>query len=223
MIGSRNERDVRYLLAGSGLVAAAGFVALARAVARGDTDAFDRRARRKTPKRRQHPALARAAELAGPLGKWYVQGPVAAMIARRAEPRSRAAARAISLASATSAALAFGLQRALPSHAAPPGRHKPNQPSFPSKHALQTAAVGLTTAWALSREMDGPARVLSPAAALVPLAIGAGRMVLDRHWASDVVGGWVAGVAVAAGCALLYETLEDRRPLASRVLRRVRR
>jgi membrane-associated phospholipid phosphatase len=37
------------------------------------------------------------------------------------------------------------------------------------------------------------------------LAAGAGRLLLDRHWTSDVVGGYFAGIAWGATCAGVYE------------------
>jgi membrane-associated phospholipid phosphatase len=37
-------------------------------------------------------------------------------------------------------------------------------------------------------------------------------VVLGWHWSSDVIGGWITGLGVAAECALAYERLVNRDP-----------
>lgn len=37
------------------------------------------------------------------------------------------------------------------------------------------------------------------------LATGLSRLILDRHWASDVIGGYCAGIALGATRAGIYE------------------
>ena len=44
-----------------------------------------------------------------------------------------------------------------------------------------------------------------PLATVAPLLIGTSRVYLDVHWATDVLGGWSVGAAVAAISALVYE------------------
>ena len=51
---------------------------------------------------------------------------------------------------------------------------------------------------------------INPFVAAWPLVVGITRLYRDRHWASDVLAGWVAGTAVAATSALLYESLKAR-------------
>jgi undecaprenyl-diphosphatase len=51
--------------------------------------------------------------------------------------------------------------------------------------------------------------IAAPVALAVPVASGIGRLYLDRHWSSDVVAGWLAGLSVAAACAGVYEALSD--------------
>jgi undecaprenyl-diphosphatase len=41
-------------------------------------------------------------------------------------------------------------------------------------------------------------------AILIPLVIGVSRVYLDAHWATDVLGGWSAGLFIAALSAGLY-------------------
>jgi undecaprenyl-diphosphatase len=94
--------------------------------------------------------------------------------------------------------------------------HRARFDSFPSGHTTGATALALTTAIILNRE-----RMLSPrsAAALAigaPLLMGAYRVVADDHWATDVVGGWALGSAIAL--ASVRDLSKSRR-----VRRRVRR
>ena len=68
-------------------------------------------------------------------------------------------------------------------------------PAFPSGHALGSAALWLTVAWLVRDRMGrGPALAL---AVLVPLLVGASRILLGVHWPSDVVAGLALGWCVA--------------------------
>jgi undecaprenyl-diphosphatase len=196
-------------LLGIGAASAAGFALLARSVARRETDGVDAAARRKAPRPRG-PRVKKLAELTGPLGKPWLLGPASAALAAYTRPSSRAAATAIGLSSAASTALCRVFDRTLPHRPAPPGKREDrDEPSFPSGHALQTTAVALTTAYVLSREGKANAWIAAPAAAVLPLVSAGGRVTLDRHWASDVAGGLLAGLTVAACCAAAYEMLPD--------------
>ena len=122
----------------------------------------------------------------------------------------------------SAAALSLGLRRAGVPHAAdvfaaacmvfvagetlkrmigrrrPPG-HQSNKTkqSFPSGHTASTAAVTLTTAIVLARaRVVSPRRALAAAAAMTS-AMAESRLVLDEHWASDVVAGFALGAATA--------------------------
>ena len=197
-----------YLLLGVSVAAAAGFAVMARKVARHETSAVDAKVRRETPKRRSR-KTKRAAEALGPLGKPWLHGPVAAVLAAYTRPRSRAAAAAIAMSSAGSAGLSKVFERVLEQRKQPPGHPEPDEQSFPSGHAMETAAVALTSAYVLAREGRADAWIAAPAALALPILSGAGRVYLDRHWASDVVGGLLAGVSVAAMCAAAYELGPD--------------
>ncbi|HEY2026360.1 MAG TPA: phosphatase PAP2 family protein, partial [Gemmatimonadaceae bacterium] len=72
-------------------------------------------------------------------------------------------------------------------------------------------AVLATSAYLLAREDVAPAFVVVPIAAMAAAGTGWSRVALGWHWGSDVVGGWFAGISVAAGCAALYEWLRDDR------------
>jgi undecaprenyl-diphosphatase len=53
------------------------------------------------------------------------------------------------------------------------------------------------------------AEVAVPAAAFLAAMTGASRVALGWHWGTDVVGGWLTGIAVAAGATALYDELSD--------------
>jgi undecaprenyl-diphosphatase len=86
------------------------------------------------------------------------------------------------------------------------GRGK-TEPAFPSGHTTDATAVLATSAYLLVREGLVSAHVVVPVAILLALGTGVSRVVLGWHWGTDVIGGWLAGIAVAAGAAGLYEVL----------------
>jgi membrane-associated phospholipid phosphatase len=195
------------LLVASALTGAA-FAALTRGVTTHATAYNDGRARRRFPKRRRR-LTKRAATMIGPLGKDWVQGPLALAATGYLWQRGAGDRAAIpALSAVTSIALTRTFERTLRPRRPPPGRHSPTEPSFPSGHSLQTAAIALTTAYVLGRE-----RIAHPAAAIAlgllpPTISGLGRLYLDRHWTTDVVAGWLAGISVASACAALYEAMD---------------
>jgi membrane-associated phospholipid phosphatase len=79
--------------------------------------------------------------------------------------------------------------------------------AYPSGHTADATAVVLTSAWLLAHE----GILALPVGFLIGWAIaavtGASRVALGWHWATDVIGGWLTGVAVAACCVLLYGAL----------------
>jgi undecaprenyl-diphosphatase len=81
------------------------------------------------------------------------------------------------------------------------------EPAFPSGHTADATAVLATGAYLLVREDILPTHIAFPAAAALALGTGASRVALGWHWGSDVLGGWLAGGAVAAACAHAYEHL----------------
>jgi undecaprenyl-diphosphatase len=79
------------------------------------------------------------------------------------------------------------------------------EPAFPSGHTADSTAVLATGAWLLVREDILPAHVAVPLASALALGTGVSRVVLGWHWGTDVVGGWLTGLGVAAECARQYE------------------
>jgi membrane-associated phospholipid phosphatase len=88
-----------------------------------------------------------------------------------------------------------------PSQLGEPEEHE----SFPSGHATGATAVTLTAAYVAARQQLVPLPRVIPLAVGLPLAVGVARVYADQHWATDVFGGWLAGVGVAALCAEVLE------------------
>jgi membrane-associated phospholipid phosphatase len=81
------------------------------------------------------------------------------------------------------------------------------EPAFPSGHTTDATAVLATGAYLLLREGIAPAEIVVPVAIACAFATGVSRVLLGWHWGTDVAGGWLAGVAVAACSSGLYEVL----------------
>ncbi|MEO8620858.1 MAG: phosphatase PAP2 family protein [bacterium] len=78
--------------------------------------------------------------------------------------------------------------------------------SFPSAHATTSSAICCTLAYVFWRERLVPGAVAALLAVLVPACVGFSRVYLDVHWATDVAGGWSAGLVIAALSAGMYNT-----------------
>lgn len=204
-----DSRLASKLLFATGAVAALGFAAITRAVLSGKTRRFDERAKRRVHGARvdfgHGRALRQAALSTTPLGKWWGYLPPALGTARRLQRQGRdAAALTVAGVAVAAALLPPILERLLPRRATPPELERRGHHSYPSGHALQTSAVALSTGYVLWREGLGPRWSAAPLG-LASIAAGAGRLLLDRHWTSDVIGGYCAGIALGATGAGFYE------------------
>lgn len=189
-----------------GIASLIGYALVARSVSRRRTAAEDHKLRDnlQAARDREGEAMAKAV---GPIGKQWLHIPATAAVSwylwrREAGPRSVVPLAA----SVTSDILSRVFDRLPPNRQPPPGHPDQHKTTFPSGHANETTAVTFTTAYVLAREgVVAPAPAFAIAAVL-SIASPAGRMYLDRHWATDVVAGWCLGLATAAGCAAIYET-----------------
>lgn len=90
--------------------------------------------------------------------------------------------------------------------------------SYPSGHSTSSVAFYLVAAYvigtALGEKAGAPRRraALVAIGAALALVIGFSRIYLGVHWASDVLGGWLAGGAWAALCLARYERACRGRP-----------
>jgi undecaprenyl-diphosphatase len=104
------------------------------------------------------------------------------------------------------AALKYTLRRPRPRTARLTGKHTP---SFPSGHAARGAAAAGVVGYLAVREAGAPVALVLPLAVGVGAIGGAARVYVERHWATDAVGGWGLGLAAAAVAALWYERERD--------------
>lgn len=192
-------------LVATAVAGAAGFATVATLVAKHKTKNVDAMVRKRIGTKHSKPARI-TVEALGYTGKSWVHGPLAALMAQYVEHKgSLEGARAINLASTFATTASKTFDWVLRHRKPPPGRHAPREQSYPSGHTMETAAVTFVCAYVLWREGLAEGRIAFPIAAAVPLLEGAGRLYLDRHWMTDVIGGLLGGVTVAAVCAAGYE------------------
>jgi len=74
--------------------------------------------------------------------------------------------------------------------------------SFPSGHAMASAAVYGSVATVLARAYPARRRAILLGACTLVLLIGLSRVYLGVHWITDVLAGWAAGAFIALAAAL---------------------
>ncbi len=85
--------------------------------------------------------------------------------------------------------------------------------SFPSGHSSAATLFFMLLAAFIAQQQPGPKRWLTYSLAVLPAgAIGLSRIYLGVHWFSDVLGGMLLGLAIAAATLLVYSRF-DRQPL----------
>jgi membrane-associated phospholipid phosphatase len=203
----RMRSSLPWLLGVAGC-SALGFALTSLAVTRGWASSFDRRFKRRVHKLRGSGSrddwTRRAAWVTTPLGKPLGYLPVAAKVSRELFREGRREAAATVAGTAALAALVpLLLDRMMPHRPPPPERDEPGKQSYPSGHALQTAALAVAGGYVMYRERLGW-RWMS-ALGLGSMAAGAGRLLLDRHWTSDVIGGYFIGTSLGALTSAAYE------------------
>jgi undecaprenyl-diphosphatase len=88
--------------------------------------------------------------------------------------------------------------------------HSPDSGSFPSGHALESAAVYWTIA-AIAAERRH--RVAGLLIGTLPLITGLSRVYLGVHYPTDVIAGWIAGACWSAGVVGALRLEAERGPL----------
>jgi len=192
--------------------AAAGTIVLALATRRRAVQAIDDAAERAAGRARARSHVLRAASIGTLPGEPYMHPAIGAasalaLFATRGGPPLRILAplTAASVGAIVAHhAVKFFYRRPRPAIALAKGK---TEPAFPSGHTTDATAVLITGAFLLMHEGVVPASVALPAAAVLALVTGVSRVLLGWHWATDVLGGWLAGIFVAAGSVGLYQLL----------------
>jgi undecaprenyl-diphosphatase len=197
------------------LIAAAALLGvIARAVKREDTQQIDQKVHETLQSHRASPVdlLARPVTLLS-LPILVVTATAGLVLWLKQKDRTDAAI-AIGLAPVAAATLGQTFTMLFPQRNPPDaenaGPGHPAEASFPSGHTTGVTAEALAIGYVLSREELISPPVLGVVLAW-PVVVGMTRLYRDRHWASDIVAGWVAGAAVAAASALLYDILRTRK------------
>lgn len=219
---SRHERSYSapLVLGAAALAAGGAFTLLARASARQRTRDVDRAAHRALTPPDHHPVRT-AGNMVAPIGKWYAYVPAAVGISlallnarepkrhgRHIRHRRRSGAAAVTFSGLASVALTELFDRVLPQPPTPPG-HPPGKPVFPSGHAFGPLTIGLVASYILGRERLLSPMISLPLALTVPLVAAGSRVVVERHWVSDVAGGMSGGMALAGAVLAAWELLRD--------------
>ncbi|HEY2853249.1 MAG TPA: phosphatase PAP2 family protein [Gemmatimonadaceae bacterium] len=199
---SRSHSTIALLVAFAALVA---FLLIVRVVTRSSVDAFDIRAEQWFAAH-QSPALYKffdfVSKVAGITSMRVVGFASAVLLFLFRSRRLGIAMLATALAGMQTFEIAkHFIARQRPAH----GYAIDPTYAFPSGHATLAAAVCGTLAYVLWRE-----RLLRGAAAIgvgiaLPVVVGASRLYLDMHWATDVAAGWLAGLIIACMAAAAYE------------------
>jgi undecaprenyl-diphosphatase len=87
-----------------------------------------------------------------------------------------------------------------------------SSPSFPSGHAMDSAAIYLTIAALIAQQVQSRVQrlYLVGLAASLSLVIGVSRVYLGVHYPSDVLAGWCAGLAWALMCWTVARRLQQK-------------
>lgn len=165
---------------------------------------------------RHRPMLVRAARVGTLPGENYMHPTLGALVSLAILRRRGGGARRIlvPMASASLGAIVahHGMKliyrRRRPDVAVRRGKY---EPAFPSGHTADATAVLATGAYLMVREGLVPPAVATGIAAALAASTGVSRVVLGWHWGSDVIGGWITGLGVAAECGREYERLTTGR------------
>lgn len=195
-----------------GLASSTALLGLGAIVLGGRTADFDGRVRAQFPRYRRSRTKRHAKSL-GPLGKTWLHLPITGGVAAYLLLKKKGADSAVTVMTSALAASAVSdaFEKFLPRRHAPWGRFEFTEPSFPSGHALRASTVSLVTAYVLVRENVGNREIHVPVALSVPLSTALHALYFDRHWATDIIGGWLGAAALGSACAAGYEVAQARK------------
>jgi membrane-associated phospholipid phosphatase len=175
------------------------------AVKRDSTTPINRAVRRRIHPRRSA-ALRSVATgisyLAGPRAHPFAAGALGLLIRRREGSGGFGpSAASLGALAVDNASRVFVHQRRPPKAGRHHGR---NRYSYPSGHVTAATAIATASAAEIADQLSPrERRLLWAAVAAVSISVGWSRLYLDEHWIDDVVGGWMAGVAIGLGSASL--------------------
>ena len=140
------------------------------------------------------------------LGSPYVLGPLAlavsALLLFRRGPASAAATALVPL---VTGSLIFGLKTLFDRAASTGGFGEVFlRTSFPSGRSAAVTAVLISVSYVVAREGKGGLWLMGTSLGLAVL-VGGGLIYVSANWATDVLGGWMVGLYLAALTAAVYE------------------
>ena len=177
------------------------------AVKRDSTTPINRAVRRRIHPR-QSAALRSLAKgisyLAGPKAHPYTAATLGLLINRREGNGGLGPAAASLGALALDNATRVFVHQRRPPRAGP--HHGRNRYAYPSGHVTAATAIAVATAAEIADQLSPrERRLLWTTVAALSISVGWSRLYLDEHWIDDVVGGWMAGVAIGLGSASLVQ------------------
>jgi undecaprenyl-diphosphatase len=201
------------------IVAALGFVLVTVSVWADWTDAWDARAVRAFrvpghPEQTVGPTWLRTGMMVvTDLGSLPVAGAIAALVAIGLATHRRRHAAVLILAATGGALLLNFLLKEIcgrPRPAIVPHLVWAQLPSFPSGHAMVASAVYLTLGALLARVLPRWHAAIMVTAAMLTGLVGLSRVFLGVHYPTDVIAGFLAGIAWATICWMVTGTLQRR-------------
>jgi membrane-associated phospholipid phosphatase len=197
-----------------GIVATLGAAWLALSVARKPATPLERKI---TPRKEDVPIpLRMAAHATSVLSYPVFYLPLAVFIARRLRAQGVETAAAVPR-SALLAWLTYHALKTVTHRQRPPSQQGDanDDRSYPSGHATAAAAIAWSTACLMLRQDRSRWADVLPAATAIPFSVGASRIILGKHWPTDVLGGFATGAAVAAHTTAKYTRPASRHEMSN--------